>query len=105
MNGMRYDLQSIFRAMNLVYNDSSTGGYWRGAQMQHKNISMGTPLYASAPAKTMPSVVGLGLKDAVYLLENKGLRVEVKGRGRVVDQSLMAGMQINKGQKIQLLLN
>lgn len=104
-NGMKYDLQSIFRGMNLVYTDSVKAGYWRGAEMRNRNVTMGAPAYAVSAGKTMPSVVGLGLKDAVYLLENKGLLVEVKGRGRVVDQSLLAGVQYNKGQKVQLLLN
>jgi cell division protein FtsI (penicillin-binding protein 3) len=105
MNGMKYDLQSICRGLNIVFHDSANGGYWRGALMKNRNATMGIPAYAAEQGKTMPSVVGLGLKDAVYLLENKGLKVEIRGRGRVVDQSLMAGMQFNKGQKVQLLLN
>lgn len=105
VNGMKYDLLSIFRGMNLGYNDSSNGGYWRGAVVKNKSAQMGVPVFAVSAGKMMPSVVGLGLKDAVYLLENKGLKVEVKGRGRVIDQSLIAGVQYNKGQKVQLLLN
>jgi len=66
---------------------------------------MNVPIYASVQNKIMPSVVGMGLKDAVYLLENKGLAIEIKGRGKVVDQSLTAGMIYKKGQKVQLLLN
>lgn len=104
-NGMKYDLHSICRGMNLVYKDSATGGYWRGAAMKNRNIAMGIPQYASTPGSTMPNVVGLGLKDAVYLLENKGLKVAIKGRGRVIDQSLLAGVQYKKGDEIQLLLN
>ncbi len=104
-NGIKYDLHSICRGMNLVFNDSATGGYWRGAAMKNRNISMGIPEYASTTGSTMPNVVGLGLKDAVYLLENKGLKVAIKGRGRVIDQSLIAGVQYKKGEQIQLLLN
>ncbi|MFX6027636.1 PASTA domain-containing protein, partial [Acinetobacter baumannii] len=54
---------------------------------------------------TMPILKGMGLKDAVYLCENIGLTVSVKGRGRVNEQSILPGQAIAKGQTIQLLLN
>ncbi|MFT3979768.1 MAG: penicillin-binding protein [Ferruginibacter sp.] len=103
--GMKNDLQSIFSFMNIRYSDSSQGGYWRGVQMKNKAAAMAAPVYAVTQNKVMPNVMGMGLKDAVYLLENKGLAIEVKGRGKVVDQSLGAGMAYQKGQKVQLLLN
>ena len=103
--GMKNDLQSIFTYMNISYRDSAKDGYWRAAQMQNKTAGMNVPVYSTSAVKVMPSVVGMGLKDAIYLLENKGLSVQVKGRGRVVDQSLAAGFNITKGQKVQLLLN
>lgn len=103
--GMKNDLRSIFSFMNISYRDSANGGYWRTAQMQNKSAAMSIPVYAVQQNKIMPNVVGMGLKDAIYLLENKGLAVEVKGRGKVIDQSLTAGLAFNKGQKVQLLLN
>jgi cell division protein FtsI (penicillin-binding protein 3) len=103
--GMKNDLQSIFTYMNITYRDSAKDGYWRTALMQNKTASMQVPFYSTVSNKVMPSVVGMGLKDAIYLLENKGLVVLVKGRGRVVDQSVSAGLNITKGQKVQLLLN
>jgi len=53
----------------------------------------------------VPDVNGLGLKDAVYLLEKQGLKVLVEGRGRVQAQSLAPGTQIAKGQTIKLQLS
>jgi cell division protein FtsI (penicillin-binding protein 3) len=53
----------------------------------------------------MPDVTGMGLKDAIYLLEQQGIKVWVKGRGRVRDQSIPAGNRITKGQKIVLQLS
>ena len=35
-----------------------------------------------------PNVVGMGLRDAVYLLESQGYKVESTGRGKIVGQSL-----------------
>ena len=53
----------------------------------------------------VPSVTGMGAADAVFILENAGLRVNVRGRGNVVRQSLEPGKKINKGQTILLDLN
>lgn len=53
----------------------------------------------------VPDVKGLALKDAVYLLENEGLRVEIQGRGIVQGQSIPAGSKINKNQLIVLQLS
>ncbi len=56
-------------------------------------------------ADIVPDVVGMGLKDAMYLLESRGLKVEFKGRGNVKGQSIDAGSKISKGQKIVIQLS
>jgi cell division protein FtsI (penicillin-binding protein 3) len=55
--------------------------------------------------KKIPNVKGLLLDDAIYLLENAGLKVYFTGKGKVVSQSLSAGTSIIKGSSIQLYLN
>lgn len=50
----------------------------------------------------VPNVVDMGLKDALYLLENAGLKVVVKGRGKVVKQSIAPGTRIVNGGTIYL---
>ncbi|MCD0488427.1 transpeptidase family protein [Pedobacter sp. MC2016-14] len=52
----------------------------------------------------MPNVVGMGLKDALYLLGNSGLKTRVTGSGKVVGQSLAAGTKIGKGLSVQIEL-
>jgi len=53
---------------------------------------------------TVPLVMGMGLKDAIYLLESIGLKVIVKGKGAVVEQSIAAGSVVQKNQTIYLIL-
>ena len=53
----------------------------------------------------VPDVTGMGLKDAVYLLSNAGLRPVVKGSGKVVKQSLIPGSRIVKGYAVTIELN
>ena len=52
----------------------------------------------------VPNVKGMTAKDAVYLLESNGLSVTLKGKGRVVQQSLNPGTEIHKGQVVKLEL-
>jgi cell division protein FtsI (penicillin-binding protein 3) len=52
----------------------------------------------------MPNVVGMGLKDAVYLLGNAGLKTRIAGSGKVVSQSVPAGSRIGKGLGVQIEL-
>lgn len=52
----------------------------------------------------VPSVVGMGAKDAVFLLENVGLRVSMSGLGRVASQSISPGQRAVKGQTVSLTL-
>ena len=54
--------------------------------------------------KKVPKVIGMGAKDAVYLLESLGLRVHLSGMGKVRNQSIPAGNTLVKGKTIQLRL-
>ena len=51
-----------------------------------------------------PNVTGMGAKDAVYLLETRGLKVKLHGRGKVKSQSYPAGREIVKGSECVLIL-
>lgn len=55
--------------------------------------------------KRVPNVIGMGAKDAVYLLESLGLKVQIIGMGKVKSQSILAGNTLQKGKTIQLRLN
>jgi len=53
----------------------------------------------------VPNVVGMGLKDAMYVLENSGLRVRFAGRGVVRTQSIRPGIRIAEGNVIFIQLS
>ena len=63
--------------------------------------------YAEAQKKyqSVPNVQGMSGMDAVSILENLGLRVEVRGNGRVKKQSISQGTDIKKVEKITLVLS
>ena len=54
---------------------------------------------------SLVSVVNMGLKDAVCLLENQGYKVSFSGFGKVVEQIPAAGSKIDKSTKIILRLS
>ena len=54
--------------------------------------------------ETMPDVRGMGLKDALFLLESRGLRVRFTGQGTVTQQSISAGARISPGATVAITL-
>jgi cell division protein FtsI (penicillin-binding protein 3) len=53
----------------------------------------------------VPDVTGMALKDAVYILEQQGLHIQVSGKGAIQSQSIPPGSQVVKGQTIIIQLS
>ena len=68
-----------------------------GRTISLKRVSEGAP-------GTMPDVHGMGARDAVFLIESRGVKVQLHGRGKVMEQSIGAGEKIRKGMKCSLKL-
>lgn len=101
-NGHGYagDFNMIFDYLSMKYKSKSNTTW---VDISNDNSVM---KYADLKIKStlVPSVVGMGARDAVYLLENTGLRVKVEGFGKVVKQSIPPGSRVN-GQNIAISLN
>jgi cell division protein FtsI (penicillin-binding protein 3) len=85
---------SVYAGAKLKINIPATETGWINAQQKSLTIK----------ENIVPSVMGMGLRDAIYLLESQGLNVKPVGRGAVVKQSLPAGAKIEKGQLIVIEL-
>ena len=59
---------------------------------------------AKAVSGTIPDVRGMGARDAVYKLERCGVKVRLHGRGKVKEQSIMPGKQLQPGMVCELKL-
>ncbi|MEP0368374.1 MAG: penicillin-binding protein [Cyclobacteriaceae bacterium] len=57
-----------------------------------------------SPIDRVPDVKGMTLRDAIYVLENVGLQVDIEGRGRVSSQSITPGVKFSHGATIKLQL-
>jgi cell division protein FtsI (penicillin-binding protein 3) len=66
-----------------------------------KQMSL-APRYA--PKGSVPDVTGMGLRDALFLLEREGMHVRVQGTGAVQMQSVAPGSALRKGETIILQL-
>ena len=100
--GYTKDIKHVAAQLQMpVTETAGTSNYSRmykqgtGSVVSTQNIS----------SKVMPSLAGMGLKDAVYLCENLGLKVTISGKGKVAVQSIIAGQGIRRGQSITIQLS
>jgi cell division protein FtsI (penicillin-binding protein 3) len=87
---------------NFATNSKTLGQVWGLAQRQANAVS----LYKrnNLPDRYVPDVHGMGARDAVFLMEKRGVRCRIAGRGTVVKQSLEPGRLIRKGDVCTLTL-
>ena len=101
--GSKQDIAYLNKKLNLPYTDSSSrADEW--IDMSGKNASV-ILNKKTIDNTTMPPLKGMGLKDVVSVCENMGLKVIVKGKGKVSAQSIQAGQPFAKGQLISVLLD
>ena len=105
MYGLKPDLNRIVNVFQYASNDSARTGDWRTMALHGVQAELNSAYNNNAAQKKVPDVTGLGLKDAVYLLENMGLRVSASGKGKVSHQSLAENANFVKGQSINIELN
>lgn len=75
------------------------------AQVQSKKTAAGVELLSNPVSNgIMPELIGYGLKDALEILENEQVQVIVNGKGKVMGQSIPAGVVLQKGQTVYLSL-
>lgn len=100
--GFKNDLLHVGNKLGLTVTDkTSIETDWASIYGSKKSFSINTK---QLDASVMPALKGLPLKDAIQVCENMGLKVLVKGKGKVEIQSIPAGQRIAKGQIIQLEL-
>lgn len=101
--GMQKEMKALFGTLQVPFADSGAGNSdW--AKVYRKESAPVVADY-NVSNKQMPLLSGMGLKDAVYACESMGLKVAVKGKGKVAGQSVAAGQPVAKGQLINIQLN
>lgn len=99
--GTTADIRNVYQSLNIAYNDSSSNSqYGNVIAVNYQPVVKKVPVQEN----TMPDVKGMGLKDALFLLENLGVKVTIKGKGKVSGQSVDPGTMLKKGMDVVLNL-
>jgi cell division protein FtsI (penicillin-binding protein 3) len=102
--GYKTDVTTIAERLQIKYNGAAKeDGAWVKLMKHSTNATIANAAVSSE--KIMPRLNGMGVKDAVYVCENLGLKVVLNGRGKVVSQSINEGQAIARGQLVQIGLN
>ena len=96
------DIKQVAMTMGLHYTDSAGDNDWGRLYASNDQRVLNRAMVSKL---TVPDVRGMGLKDALYLLEQMDLKVGVKGTGKVKTQSIVPGTAVRKGEVVQLQLN
>ena len=101
--GSREDLDEVFSWLRIPTNSTSIRDCkWVMPQQGDKEISYSIRGYSDKTK--IPDVRGMGLKDAIMLIEEFGMNVIVKGRGKVIKQEPSAGQKVMPGGTISIIL-
>lgn len=100
-NGKADEILKILSDLGVKSAAFNFGYEWASSESKDGKVILSEKKFTG---KKMPDVKGMGLKDALFVLENKGLKVVVRGSGKVVKQSINAGSEIESGQKITIEL-
>ena len=98
-SGSGEDLASAFDYLKLPLQQQGDESLWVSTKSTPDGVISSSRVVSS---QLVPNVVDMGLKDAVYLLESRGLKVHADGRGTVRGQSQVVGSIIRKGTVVKL---
>lgn len=101
-NGVRSEIIYLYDKLGISYEDLSNKGDWVMVSTDSTSVKLTT---RAIEKHTMPDVMGMGLKDALYLLENAGIKVEYIGTGYVREQTIAPGTPFEQDSSIILVLS
>jgi cell division protein FtsI (penicillin-binding protein 3) len=99
-SGNRYELNEVLNQLGVKKKITGSSDWVVTAKTDHA-VSIQPRVVQK---DLIPNVIGMGLKDALYLLEETGMKVRIKGYGTVTKQSLAPGMASVRGGVIEIEL-
>jgi cell division protein FtsI (penicillin-binding protein 3) len=91
------DLNYVLKELNIPVGREKENAYWVTASAGNTGVELKK---RTMNKSLVPNVVGMGLKDTLFLLEEREMRVSVRGRGKVVSQSVAAGNKVSANSSI-----
>lgn len=99
--GYAQDIKKILRDVAVHFKDSVQQQEWSVLTGVNDQLAL---IPRTIENKLMPDLSGMGLKDALYLLEKMQLPVAFRGKGKIKNQSVRAGEPVKKNQQVMLEL-
>lgn len=92
----------VLTHLGIKTNTNWSGSYLNGNPIWGKAEKVGNKYVKLEKEKqygkgTVPDITGMGARDAVYMMESRGITTRLYGRGKVVKQSLMPGTPVKRG--------
>lgn len=101
-NGDMAAARQVLSELHVPYSTDHLGrAEWGRAKLDSSGVTLTSETVKKG---IVPDVKGMGLRDALFLLESSGMRVSVRGRGRVSEQSISAGTHFARGARINIVL-
>ena len=100
-NGSKIELKSVFEQMGVPLADNASRSSYAVTKAGFDKVHLDNRIIGQ---DKVANVVGMGLVDALFLLESQGLVVQAKGSGVVVNQTIQPGSELEKGSLIELVL-
>lgn len=101
-DGSLKDLVKVYAELDVKTRRRGKVGEWASVSTSEKQVEIQSKKVNST---LVSNVVGMGIKDALFILENQGLEVKFKGNGVVKTQSILPGSKIINGSTIILELS
>ena len=108
--GVQDEIALVCQKIGLPAQTQATGGEEWVRAIRRMDTASVTRAVEVAPNNTvsrtgrMPDAHGLTLRDALFMLENRGLKVQTNGTGRVREQSIAPGERVKRGTVVSLAL-
>lgn len=100
--GIQKDVRKVLAKLDHPVESTNLDASWVSTSLRDDKVVLQERKILKG---TVPNVIGMGARDAVYLLENSGLRVRMNGKGVVTSQSLNGGSRLMKGDLILIELS
>lgn len=98
-NSDKEELEFALADLGINVNDKEVVSDWVITTKLDSCVKLGNRMITD---NLMPNVKGMGVKDAIFILENMGLGVDLKGRGTILKQSIAPGTRFSKGDLVVL---
>ena len=97
----RDDIRQLAPFAGVGFNATTTAEWFE----VNKNNKSQEYAVTSNENNLMPQLKGMSAKDAVYLCDVKGIKVNIKGKGKVTAQSISPNSPVDKNKSVELFLN